>query len=40
MELPIRTHFYNWLRPHGKLSAKPMLSVLNLPSDNLLRLIS
>ena len=37
-ELPKWIYMYNWHRPHGSLNAKPPISFLNLPRDNLLRL--
>ena len=37
-QLPIWLHRYNWHRPHGSLKAKPPISRLGLPEDNLLRL--
>jgi len=39
-ELPRWLHRYNWHRPHGSLNAKPPISRLGLPEDNLLRLHS
>ncbi len=36
-DLPIWLHHYNWHRPHGSLEAKPPISRLALPKDNLLR---
>jgi transposase InsO family protein len=39
-ELPRWLHRYNWHRPHGSLDAKPPISRLGLPEDNLLRLHS
>lgn len=39
-QLPIWLHRYNWHRPHGSLKAKPPISRLGLPEDNLLRLHS
>ncbi|WP_441236444.1 IS481 family transposase [Bradyrhizobium sp. 930_D9_N1_4] len=35
--LPIWLHHYNWHRPHGSLQAKPPISRLGLPMDDLLR---
>jgi transposase InsO family protein len=35
--LPIWLHHYNWHRPHGSLQAKPPISRLGLPKDDLLR---
>lgn len=35
--LPIWLHHYNWHRPHGSLKAKPPISRLGLPKDDLLR---
>jgi transposase InsO family protein len=35
--LPIWLHHYNWHRPHGSLQAKPPISRLRLPEDDLLR---
>lgn len=35
--LPIWLHHYNWHRPHGSLQAKPPISRLRLPKDDLLR---
>jgi transposase InsO family protein len=37
-ELPRWLHRYNWHRPHASLAAKPPISRLALPRDNLLRL--
>jgi transposase InsO family protein len=37
-ELPIWLHRYNWHRPHGSIGAKPPISRLGLPENNLLRL--
>jgi len=37
-ELPIWLHRYNWHRPHGSIGAKPPISRLSLPRDNVLRL--
>jgi transposase InsO family protein len=39
-ELPRWLHRYNWHRPHASLAAKPPISRLALPRDNLLRLHS
>jgi transposase InsO family protein len=39
-ELPFWLHRYNWHRPHGSIGAKPPISRLGLPEDNLLRLHS
>ena len=39
-ELPIWLHRYNWHRPHGSIGAKPPISRLGLPGNNLLRLHS
>ena len=39
-DLPIWLHHYNWHRPHGSLEAKPPISRLALPGDDLLRLHS
>lgn len=39
-DLPIWLHHYNWHRPHGSLQAKPPISRLGLPGDDLLRLHS
>jgi transposase InsO family protein len=36
-DLPIWLHHYNWHRPHGSLQAKPPISRLGLPEDDLLR---
>ena len=36
-DLPIWLHHYNWHRPHGSLQAKPPISRLGLPKDDLLR---
>jgi transposase InsO family protein len=36
-DLPIWLHHYNWHRPHGSLEAKPPISRLALPKDDLLR---
>ena len=36
-QLPIWLHRYNWHRPHTGLKAKPPISRLGLPLDNLLR---
>ena len=36
-KLPIWLHHYNWHRPHGSLKAKPPISRLGLPMDDLLR---
>lgn len=36
-DLPIWLHQYNWHRPHGSLQAKPPISRLHLPGDDLLR---
>jgi transposase InsO family protein len=38
--LPDWLHTYNWHRPHGSLKARPPISRLGLPEDNLLRLHS
>ena len=38
--LPIWLHHYNWHRPHGSLQAKPPISRLGLPEDDLLKLHS
>ena len=35
--LPIWLHHYNWHRPHGSLQAKPPISRLGLPKDDLMR---
>jgi transposase InsO family protein len=35
--LPIWLHQYNWHRPHGSLQAKPPISRLGLPENDLLR---
>ena len=35
--LPAWLHHYNWHRPHGSLQAKPPISRLGLPMDDLLR---
>jgi transposase InsO family protein len=35
--LPAWLHHYNWHRPHGSLQAKPPISRLGLPEDDLLR---
>ncbi|OAF11684.1 IS481 family transposase, partial [Bradyrhizobium neotropicale] len=35
--LPIWLQHYNWHRPHGSLQAKPPISRLRLPEDDLLR---
>jgi transposase InsO family protein len=35
--LPVWLHHYNWHRPHGSLKAKPPISRLGLPMDDLLR---
>jgi transposase InsO family protein len=37
-DLPIWLHHYNWHRPHGSLEAKPPISRLCLPRNDLLRL--
>jgi transposase InsO family protein len=37
-ELPLWLHRYNWHRPHGAIGAKPPISRLSQPEDNLLRL--
>jgi transposase InsO family protein len=37
-ELPLWLHRYNWHRPHGAIGAKPPISRLTQPEDNLLRL--
>jgi transposase InsO family protein len=37
-DLPIWLHHYNWHRPHGSLQAKPPISRLDLPENDLLRL--
>jgi len=37
-ELPLWLHRYNWHRPHGAIGAKPPISRLTQPVDNLLRL--
>jgi transposase InsO family protein len=37
-ELPLWLHRYNWHRPHGAIGAKPPISRLTQPQDNLLRL--
>ena len=39
-ELPIWLHRYNWHRPHGGIGAKPPVSRLSLPRDNVSRLHS
>jgi transposase InsO family protein len=39
-ELPLGLHRYNWHRPHGAIGAKPPISRLSLPRDNVLRLHS
>jgi transposase InsO family protein len=39
-ELPYWLHRYNWHRPHASLGAKPPISRLALPGDDLLRLHS
>jgi len=39
-ELPLWLHRYNWHRPHGAIGAKPPISRLTQPQDNLLRLHS
>jgi transposase InsO family protein len=36
-DLPIWLHHYNWHRPHGSLQAKPPISRLGLPEDDILR---
>jgi transposase InsO family protein len=36
-DLPTWLHHYNWHRPHGSLQAKPPISRLALPEDDLLR---
>lgn len=36
-DLPIWLHHYNWHRPHGSLQAKPPISRLAIPQDDLLR---
>ncbi|MBR0766608.1 IS481 family transposase, partial [Bradyrhizobium japonicum] len=36
-DLPIWLHHYNWHRPHGSLQAKPPISRLGLPQDDLLK---
>jgi transposase InsO family protein len=36
-KLPVWLHHYNWHRPHGSLQAKPPISRLGLPKDDLLR---
>ena len=36
-DLPIWLHHYNWHRPHGSLQAKPPISRLGLPENDLLR---
>ena len=36
-DLPIWLHHYNWHRPHGSLKAKPPISRLAIPQDDLLR---
>jgi transposase InsO family protein len=38
--LPYWLHHYNWHRPHGSLQAKPPVSRLGFPEDDLLRLHS
>ena len=35
--LPVWLHHYNWHRPHGSLHARPPISRLGLPMDDLLR---
>jgi hypothetical protein len=37
-ELPIWLHRYDWHRPHGSIGAKPPISRLSVPRDNVLRL--
>ena len=39
-DLPIWLHYYNWHRPHGSLQAKPPISRLGLPQDDLLKVHS
>jgi transposase InsO family protein len=36
-DLPGWLHHYNWHRPHGSLQAKPPISRLGLPENDLLR---
>jgi transposase InsO family protein len=36
-DLPTWLHHYNWHRPHGSLQAKPPISRIALPQDDLLR---
>ena len=36
-KLPSWLHHYNWHRPHGSLKAKPPISRLDLPEEDLLR---
>ena len=37
-DLPLRTHRYNWHRPHSGIKAQTPVSQLKLNQDNLLRL--